>query len=56
MERDGRTTAWIRDSNGKWDNAGQVKFSEGRDRANLHFADVDGKLPSRGSRSSVMSF
>ena len=43
MERDGKTTAWLRDENGKWSDAGQVKFSEDYDRANHRFADVDGK-------------
>ena len=44
MERDGRTTAWLRDEDGKWSDAGQVKFSEDLDRANYRFADADGKL------------
>ena len=43
MKPDGHTTAWLRDKDGKWSNAGQVKFSEKKDRANHKFADVDGK-------------
>lgn len=48
MGPQGRTTAWIRDKDTAWDDlgtdVGQVKFAEGWDRANLRFADVDGKL------------
>lgn len=47
MNREGYTTAWIRDKNAGVDSlgedVGQVKFAEGWDRANLQFADADGK-------------
>ncbi|RYP05273.1 hypothetical protein DL764_003934 [Monosporascus ibericus] len=42
MEPSGRTTAWLRDENGGWFDAGQVKFTEDLDRANFRFADADG--------------
>lgn len=44
MERDGRTTAWLRDEDDTWFNAGQIKFTEDLDRANFRFADADGEL------------
>lgn len=43
MERDGRVTGWINHGNKDLIYEGQVKFSEGWDRANLQFADVNGK-------------
>jgi hypothetical protein len=43
MEPSGRTTAWLRDENGGWFDAGQVKYSEKLDRANFRFADADGE-------------
>lgn len=44
MERDGRTTAWLRDEDDTWFDAGQIKFTEDLDRANFRFADADGEL------------
>ncbi|THC94729.1 hypothetical protein EYZ11_005768 [Aspergillus tanneri] len=41
VERDGRTWGWVHDDN-HWEYIDQFKFSEGKDRANLHWADVDG--------------
>lgn len=40
MEPDGRITAWLNTATGL-QNVGQVKFSEGWDRANIRFADVE---------------
>lgn len=56
MEPSGRTTAWLRDERGGWFNAGQVKYAEGLDRANYHFADVNGKLILHLSPSEYPSF
>lgn len=44
MEANGRTTAWLRDSDGKWSDAGQIKYDEGLDRANYRFVDADGNF------------
>ena len=48
MHPDGYTYAWIRDKDTGVDSVGkdvgQVKFGEGWDRANLQFADVDGRV------------
>ena len=43
MEPDGRATAWLRNEKDEWYNARQIKSTEGLDRANFRFADVDGK-------------
>ena len=40
IETTGRMTAWL-NRNGDFFNAGQVKFAEGWDRANIRFADVE---------------
>ncbi|KAL5083333.1 hypothetical protein Trisim1_001784 [Trichoderma cf. simile WF8] len=40
LEPDGRITAWLNTATGL-QNVGQVKFSEGWDRANIRFADVE---------------
>ncbi|KAB5542692.1 hypothetical protein GE09DRAFT_1136165 [Coniochaeta sp. 2T2.1] len=40
IETSGRMTAWLNRASGLF-NAGQVKFAEGWDRANLRFADVE---------------
>ncbi|GFP57140.1 multidomain esterase [Trichoderma asperellum] len=40
LEPDGRITAWLNTAAGL-QNVGQVKFSEGWDRANIRFADVE---------------
>ncbi|MBE3044266.1 hypothetical protein IMZ48_17195 [Candidatus Bathyarchaeota archaeon] len=42
MDPDGRTEAWLRSEDDPWFYAGQVKFTEGLDRANFRFADADG--------------
>lgn len=48
MDEKGYTSAWIRDKDtgvdSLGDDAGQVKFGEGWDRANLQFADADGMV------------
>jgi len=41
LEPDGRTTAWLNRATGIVD-AGQIKRTEGWDRANMRFADVEG--------------
>ncbi|KAL3431446.1 hypothetical protein BDV09DRAFT_188416 [Aspergillus tetrazonus] len=41
IEKDGRTWGWVHNDNG-WELIDQVKFSEAKDRANLHWADVNG--------------
>lgn len=40
LEKDGRITGWLNRAGGVED-VGQVKFSEGWDRANIRFADVE---------------
>ncbi|KAM0547807.1 hypothetical protein ACHAPJ_010269 [Fusarium lateritium] len=40
LEPNGRITGWLNLKSGM-ENVGQVKFSEGRDRANIRFADVE---------------
>ena len=44
IKPDGYISAYMHPSNSKgpWEDLGQIKFAEGRDRANLQFADVDG--------------
>lgn len=42
MELNGRVTGWINENDKELVNVGQIKFSEGLDRANLGFADVNG--------------
>lgn len=44
MEKDGRTTAFLNKGLNNWVDVGQVKFSEGWDRANIHYADANGNL------------
>ncbi|KAM0549173.1 hypothetical protein ACHAPJ_009482 [Fusarium lateritium] len=41
IEKNGRITGWLNKSPGLG-NVGQIKFSEGWDRANIRFADVEG--------------
>ncbi|KAL6886462.1 hypothetical protein HDV57DRAFT_390273 [Trichoderma longibrachiatum] len=41
LEKNGRVTAWLNTASGLID-VGQVKYSEGWDRANMRFADVEG--------------
>ncbi|CVL03596.1 related to acetylxylan esterase [Fusarium proliferatum] len=40
IEKNGRITGWLNKANGL-ENVGQIKFSEGWDRANIRFADVE---------------
>ncbi|KAK8050097.1 esterase [Apiospora phragmitis] len=41
MDKDGRTTAFLHGPQG-WVNYGQVKVTEGADRANIRWEDVNG--------------
>ena len=40
--KDGKVVGWVQDDNGNFEHIPQIKFAEGRDRANLRFADVNG--------------
>jgi hypothetical protein len=40
--KDGRTTGFIQDADGTWESIPQIKASDGKDRANLRWADVNG--------------
>ena len=42
MEPGSRTTGFIHNSDGSWENVGQIKVSVTKDRANLRWADVNG--------------
>lgn len=42
MAPDARTMGFIQDSNGNFDDVGQIKISDGLDRANFQFTDVNG--------------
>lgn len=42
MEPSGRAVAWLNDDEGTMRYAGQIKYSEKKDRANHRFADVNG--------------
>ncbi|OQE36040.1 hypothetical protein PENCOP_c012G03701 [Penicillium coprophilum] len=42
LEKDGRSWGYVHNEVGTWDFVDQYKFSEGKDRANLQWADVDG--------------
>ncbi|KAJ4413888.1 hypothetical protein N0V82_008243 [Gnomoniopsis sp. IMI 355080] len=42
MERDGRTKGYLHNTDGSFTYQSQIKQSDGYDRANLRFADVDG--------------
>ena len=44
LDLDGRTTAWLNKGPNNFVSQGQVKFSEGADRANIRFADIDGDV------------
>ena len=46
MEPNGRVTGWINHNGDTLMDNGQIKFSEGLDRANWRFADVNGKFGS----------
>lgn len=45
MEKDGTTSAFMNKGINNWVNVGQVKQSEGYDRANIDFADTNGSYP-----------
>ncbi|KAM0544829.1 hypothetical protein ACHAPJ_011660 [Fusarium lateritium] len=42
IQPNSRTTGFIHDDDGSWKNAGQIKVSIDKDRANLRWADVNG--------------
>jgi hypothetical protein len=42
LEKDGRTWGWVQGDDGSFEYIDQVKYSEQKDRANLHWADVNG--------------
>ncbi|KAK6846292.1 hypothetical protein PG987_001480 [Apiospora arundinis] len=44
IEKNGRTTGFVHESDGSWRNAGQIKFADPdlRDRADFRWADVNG--------------
>lgn len=43
IKPNGHVSAFLHpDGEGSWENAGQIKFAEGKDRANLRWADVNG--------------
>ncbi|KAF4944222.1 hypothetical protein FSARC_14725 [Fusarium sarcochroum] len=42
MEPNGKAVAWLNDDQGTMRYAGQIKYSEAKDRANHRFADVNG--------------
>ncbi|KAL3428745.1 hypothetical protein BDV09DRAFT_201281 [Aspergillus tetrazonus] len=42
VEKDGRTSGYLHRDDGSWDHKDQIKFAEDHDRANLHWADVNG--------------
>ncbi|KAF4983927.1 hypothetical protein FDECE_17192 [Fusarium decemcellulare] len=42
LEKDGRVTGFVHKNDGGWEDVGQIKFAEGKDRANLRWADVNG--------------
>lgn len=42
VEKDGRSSGYVHRDGDSWDHINQFKFSEAKDRANLHWADVNG--------------
>lgn len=43
IKPDGYVSAYLHPGDdGSWEDAGQIKFAEDKDRANLRWADVDG--------------
>lgn len=42
LEKDGRVTGFVHNGDDSWENVGQIKYPDGRDRANLRWADVNG--------------
>ncbi|KAH7129387.1 family 3 carbohydrate esterase [Dactylonectria estremocensis] len=41
IEKDGRVTGFVHKDDGGWEDVGQFKFADGKDRANLRWADVN---------------
>ncbi|KAF4412991.1 Multidomain esterase [Colletotrichum fructicola] len=42
IKPNGYVSGWVHKDDGTWEDVGQVKFQEGKDRANLRWADVNG--------------
>ncbi|ETS78505.1 hypothetical protein PFICI_10567 [Pestalotiopsis fici W106-1] len=42
IEKDGRVSGFVHNSDDSWENVGQIKFADGMDRANLRWSDVNG--------------
>lgn len=42
LSPDGRVTGFIHRDDDAWDNVGQIKYSDEKDRANLRWVDVNG--------------
>ncbi|KAH7311380.1 hypothetical protein B0I35DRAFT_411586 [Stachybotrys elegans] len=42
IEKDGRSWGWVHEDDGSWSFVDQFNFTEGKDRANIRFADVNG--------------
>lgn len=42
IEKDGRVSGFVHNDDDSWENVGQIKFADGKDRANLRWADVNG--------------
>lgn len=42
IEKDGRVSGFTQDDNAVWTHVPQIKFPEGKDRANLRWADING--------------
>lgn len=53
LHPDGTVKGYLHEDNGDMTWRGQLKFSEGKDRANLRFADVNGASASGSSSFSL---
>jgi len=42
IEKDGRVSGFTQDDDGTWTHIPQIKFTDGKDRANLRWADING--------------
>ncbi|KAF7549363.1 hypothetical protein G7Z17_g6445 [Cylindrodendrum hubeiense] len=42
IEKNGRVSGFVHNDDDSWENVGQIKFEDGKDRANLRWADVNG--------------
>ncbi|KAK6069383.1 killer toxin subunits alpha beta [Seiridium cupressi] len=42
IEKDGRVSGFVQGDDGSWETISQIKFAEGKDRANIQWADVNG--------------